>query len=100
MLKTSKFEDDLFNKKEQFGVCPVFVGLGSGLLSGRDGNLVQGFLALLLGGFGSVPVGTGPAFGFACTPNRVQTTVVETTVVQTTVVQTTVVQTTVQSGTT
>ena len=85
------------------------MGLGSGLLSGRDGNLVQGFFALLLGGFGSVPGGAGPAFSFACTPNRVQTTVVETTVVQTTVVQTTVVQTivvqttvqtTVQSGTT
>ena len=42
------------------------MGPGSGLLSGRDGNLIQGFLALLLGVFGSVPGGVGPIFGFAC----------------------------------
>ena len=52
------------------GVGPVFLGEGSGFLSGRVGNLVRGFLALFLGGFGSVPGGVGPIFSFACTPTR------------------------------
>ena len=52
------------------GVGPFFLGAGSGFLSGRAGNLVQGFLALSLGGFGSVPGGAGPTFSFACTPTR------------------------------
>ena len=65
----------LYLKLSNLGVSRIggwsgLFGCGLGVPGGRVWYLVQGFLALLLGGLRSVSGGVGPIFGFACTPTR------------------------------